>query len=72
MADEKSAQLLGYSVYLLDARGRIQMTHRLEAASDECALWMLGNLAFTHRAELWRGGRRIAMIEATSRSKAAL
>lgn len=64
MADGKTAELLGYSVYLLDARGRIQMTHRLKAASDECAVWMLGNLSVIHRAELWRGGRRIATIEA--------
>ena len=64
MADGQPADLLGYSVYLLDARGRIQTTRRLQAASDECAIWMLTNLAFTHKAELWRRGRRIAMIEA--------
>jgi hypothetical protein len=64
MAEGKPTNLLGYNVYLLDPRGRISTAQRLQAASDECALWMLRNLAFTHKAELWRGGRRIATIAA--------
>ena len=60
MADGKPADLLGYSVYLLDTQGRIRMARRLEAASDECAVWMLAGLPVTCRAELWRRGRRIA------------
>ena len=60
MADGKPGDLLGYSVYLLDRHGRVRMAQRLEAASDECAVWMLASLPVTYRAELWRRGRRIA------------
>ena len=59
--------MLDYSIYLLDARGRVQAAQSLRAASDECALWKLTNLDFLHTAELWRRGRRIAAIEAERR-----
>jgi hypothetical protein len=64
MGEDRAEELQDYSVYLLDGRGRIQAAHRLQAASDECALWKLVNLNFTHVAELWRRGRRIAAIQA--------
>lgn len=62
MSEDKPVDLLDYRVYLLDARGRVQRAQPLQAASDECACWMLTNVEFTHAAELWRRGRRIAAI----------
>jgi hypothetical protein len=62
MDEDQPGNLLDYSVYLLDARGRIQTMQRLTATSDEGAIWMLARLEFSHAAELWRRGRRIASV----------
>ena len=64
MATEAPADLLNYSVYFLDVRGRVRARQALRAPSDDCALWMLKALEFGHAAELWRQGRRIAAVEA--------
>ena len=64
MGEDNDREMLDYKVYVLDARGRVQAVHGLQATSDECALWKLMNLNFTHVAELWLRGRRIAQIPA--------
>lgn len=69
MTDRACADMFEYKVYLLDARGRVQRRQALQAASDECALWLLARLDLPQCAELWRQGRRIGAISRDGRAE---